>query len=93
MKKDTDALRRLKKGRAGGGGASAFSSLFGSSAASAASRNDDASSGQESEDEKVKAQMRADVEALAKDAKGLGIEVEESMALKALRAVVDDWTK
>lgn len=97
MKKDTDALRRLKKGRVGGG--LGFSSLFsggsGSSAGSAAAAKagEDAKAGQSSEDENVKRQMAADVEAFAKDAESLGVVLQESNSLKALRAIVDDWLK
>lgn len=88
MKKDGEALRRLKRGRQGTG-----FSLFGrsSAASTAAGAGDDG--GPTLEDERVKEQMGADVEAFAKDAQALGVELERSEALKTLRAVVEDWNK
>ena len=84
MKKDGEALRRLKRGRQGTG-----FSLFGRSSSNAP-QNDD---GPSAEDERVKEQMNADVEAFARDAESLGVQLEKSEALKALRAVVEDWNK
>lgn len=85
MKKDGEALRRLKRGRQGTG-----FSLFGRSNANAASADD---GGPSAEDERVKDQMSADVEAFARDAAALGVQLDSSAALKALRAVVEDWNK
>ncbi|BGP46800.1 hypothetical protein JCM10450v2_002648 [Rhodotorula kratochvilovae] len=73
QKKTEDSLRWLKKGRQG-------LSFFGR-AASAATGADDGPS----DDDRVKAQMQMDVEALAEDAKRLGVEVDESEAFGALR--------
>ena len=88
MKKDGDALRRLKKGRQGTG----FSSLFGRGNASAVAGADDAA-GPNAEDERVKDQMSVDVETFAKEAETLGADLSASESLTALRAVVADWTK
>ena len=74
MKKTDDSLKRLKKGRQG-------FSLFGSRAAEEAP---------EVEEDRVKVQMQADVEALIFAAKGLGVDVDSSEALKALRAIASD---
>lgn len=83
MKKDGDALKRLKKGRQG-------FQLFGRSTASSTAANEEAAS---AEDEKVRLQMSADIEAFAKDAESLGVVLGDSEALKALRTVVQDWNK
>lgn len=85
MKKDGDALKRLKKGRQG------FTSLFGSRNNTNTADNDDNSVN--AEDEKVRLQMETDIEAFARDAEGLGVVLDQSEALKALRAVVRDWNK
>lgn len=82
MKKDGDALRRLKKGRQG-------FQLFGRSTASSAANEEAASA----EDEKVRLQMSADVEAFARDAESLGVVLENSEALNGLRTVVREWNK
>ena len=74
MKKTDDSLKRLKKGRQG-------FSLFGSRAAEEAP---------EVEEDRVKVQMQADVEALIFAAKSLGVDVDSSEALKALRAIASD---
>lgn len=79
MKKDGDALRRLKKGRQG-------FQLFGSRSATPADK------GPSAEDEQVKAQLHADVEAFVKDAVSMGIDVSQSEALAALRSAVQNWT-
>jgi hypothetical protein len=84
MKKDGDALRRLKKGRQGG------FQLFGRSTASSTAAIDEAAS---AEDEKVRLQMDADIEAFARDAQNLGVDLEKSEALKTLRTVVQEWNK
>jgi hypothetical protein len=78
MKKDDDALRRLKRGKAG-------FSLFGSRSTT----TDDAAN--TSDGEKVRQQMQVDVETFASDAKGLGVDIEASSSLKALRKVIDEW--
>ena len=83
MKKDGDALRRLKKGRQG-------FQLFGRSTAASTAATDEATN---AEDEKVRLQMSADIEAFARDAEGLGVDLELSEALKTLRMVVQDWSK
>lgn len=83
MKKDGDALKRLKKGRQG-------FQLFGRSTASSSAASEEAAS---AEDEKVRLQMQADIEAFAKDAESLGVELEKSEALRGLRTVVQDWNK
>lgn len=85
MKKDGDALRRLKKGRQG-------FQLFGRSTSTnnTSSSNDETAS---AEDEKVRLQMDADIEAFARDAQSLGVMLDQSETLKALRAVVRDWHK
>ncbi|GAA5925591.1 hypothetical protein JCM3775_001450 [Rhodotorula graminis] len=72
QKKTEDSLRWLKKGRQG-------LSFFGRAASSAPA--DDGPS----DDERVKAQMQLDVEALARDAVALGVDVDESDAFQALR--------
>ncbi|GAA5898368.1 hypothetical protein JCM8208_006959 [Rhodotorula glutinis] len=72
QKKTEDSLRWLKKGRQG-------LSFFGRAASSAPA--DDGPS----DDERVKAQMQLDVEALAGDAVALGVEVDQSEAFQALR--------
>lgn len=72
QKKTEDSLRWLKKGRQG-------LSFFGRAASSAPA--DDGPS----DDERVKAQMQMDVEALASDAVALGVEVDASEAFQALR--------
>ncbi|GAA5836232.1 hypothetical protein JCM9279_002236 [Rhodotorula babjevae] len=72
QKKTEDSLRWLKKGRQG-------LSFFGRAASSASA--DDGPS----DDERVKAQMQMDVEALASDAVALGVEVDASEAFQALR--------
>ena len=80
MKKDGDALRRLKKGRAG-------FQLFGSRSAA----NEDAAN--MSEDDKVRIQMSVDVDALATDAESLGVILDSSHALRGLRAVIEEWSR
>ncbi|GAA5872300.1 hypothetical protein JCM8547_004805 [Rhodosporidiobolus lusitaniae] len=74
QKKTEDSLRWLKKGRQG---LSFFSR--GSSAS-----NDQQQPG-ESDDDRVKMQMQLDVETLAKDAEGLGVEVGRMEAFERLR--------
>lgn len=81
MKRDGDALRRLKRGRQG-------FQLFGSRTATAS--NESAVS---AEDEQVKMQMTADIEAFAADASALGVDVSASAAFSALRNTVDEWTR
>lgn len=82
MKKDGDALRRLKKGRQG-------FQLFGRSTSSASANEETVSA----EDEKVKLQMRTDIEAFAAEAESLGVDLDASETLKTLKTVVDEWTK
>lgn len=83
MKKDGDALRRLKKGRQG-------FQLFGRNTSSSSAANEEAAS---AEDEKVRIQMNVDIETFAKDAENLGVVLGDSEALKTLRTVVRDWNK
>lgn len=78
MKKDDDALRRLKRGKAG-------FNLFGSRSTT----TDDAAN--TSDGEKVRQQMQVDVETFASDAKSLGVDIEASSGLRALRKVIDEW--
>ncbi|GAA6050782.1 hypothetical protein JCM3770_001642 [Rhodotorula araucariae] len=73
QKKTEDSLRWLKKGRQG-------LSFFGRAASAAAGAEDGPS-----DDERVKAQMQMDVDALAEDAKRLGVDVDASEAFGALR--------
>ena len=79
-------MRKLKRGRQGTG-----FSLFGRSSSSSTAAGND--SGPSAEDEKVKEQMSADVEAFARDAESLGVQLDKSEALKSLRAIVEDWNK
>ncbi|KAJ3548647.1 hypothetical protein NM688_g5267 [Phlebia brevispora] len=72
MKKTEESLRRLKKGKR-----SAFS-LFGSSSTAS---NDDG----RADEEKIRRQMVLDVEAFGKDARTLGVAVDESATYRALK--------
>jgi len=74
MRKNEELLRRLKKGKK-----SAFS-LF-SSASSAASSDDLV------DEDRVRAQVLLDVDALGKDAASIGVALNESSAYKALRSL------
>lgn len=71
MKKTEESLRRLKKGKK-----SAFS-LFGSSTSV---KDDDG----RADEEKIRTQMVLDVEAFGKDARSLGVDVENSSTYRAL---------
>ncbi|GAA6002288.1 COG2 family protein [Rhodotorula paludigena] len=71
QKKTEDSLRWLKKGRQG-------LSFFGRATSTAP---DDGST----DDDRVKQQMQLDVEALAEDAKALGVDVDASEAFQGLR--------
>lgn len=72
MKKTEDSLRRYKKGKI-----SAFS-LFGNAGSKDAEEGKD--------EERVRAQIVLDVDALGEDAKRLGVDVDSSEAFAALRA-------
>jgi hypothetical protein len=80
MKKSEDSLRRLKKGRQG-------FSLFGNR-----SVQDDQKQAT-GEEEKVKVQMNIDVEALARDARGVGVDVENLAVFDSLRTAILDENK
>ena len=71
MKKTEESLRRLKKGQR-----STFSLFGGSSAA----REDEA----RADEEKIRAQMILDVEALGKEAETLGVDVNASESYRTL---------
>jgi conserved oligomeric Golgi complex subunit 2 len=73
MKKTEDSLRRYKKGKI-----SAFS-LFGGSGSKDSEEGKD--------EERVRAQMILDVQALGKDAQTLGVDVDASEAFATLRAL------
>jgi conserved oligomeric Golgi complex subunit 2 len=74
MRKNEELLRRLKKGKK-----SAFS-LF-SSASSVASSDEPV------DEDRVRAQVLLDVDALGKDAASIGVKVEESINYKALQSL------
>jgi conserved oligomeric Golgi complex subunit 2 len=76
MRKNEELLRRLKKGKK-----SAFS-LF-SSSSSAASSDDFV------DEDRVRAQVLLDVDALGKDAASIGVRIEESIAYKDLRTLAE----
>lgn len=78
MRKVDDSLRKLRKGRQG-------FSLFGKSAAQAVPAD-------ESEEDRVKSQMRKDVEAFTSDAAALGVATEGSEELQALQREVASAT-
>jgi hypothetical protein len=81
MRKSEDSLRRLKKGRQG-------FSLFGNRSVQ---EGQSQTSGEE--EDRVKAQFLLDVDALARDAASLGVQVEAVPALESLRAAIVEDNK
>lgn len=79
MRKIDESLRKLKKGRQGG------FSLFGNkSAASQQQQAEEANA----EGDRVRTQMRKDVEAFLGDASSLGMDIERSQELGELQQAV-----
>lgn len=76
MRKNEELLRRLKKGKK-----SAFS-LF--SGASSAASSDDLV-----DEDRVRAQVLLDVDALGKDAASIGVSIGKSVAYKNLRSLAE----
>ena len=75
MKKTEESLRRLKRGQR-----SAFS-LFGSSSP--------AKDNARADEEQIRTQMVLDVEAFGKDARKLGVAVDESATYRALKELAN----